>query len=80
VEHAVERFVAQRLGLRQQRPGARGDAQIGEQVRRRRRDVGQHQPRDLLAGEHAARKQRTREARADEAAATGDQQFHGDVS
>ncbi len=56
------------------RPSTRA---VGDEVGGRRDLVGQHELLDGLAAEAVAREQRSREARADEAAAAGDQEFHG---
>ncbi len=76
VEHAVEGFVGQGGALIEQRADACADARVGQQVGRRRHLVGQHDRADGFAGQRAARQQRARQACADEATATGDEQFH----
>ena len=76
MEDRVEAFVLQVAALIEQRAGACADLGIGEQVGRRRCEVGQQHRVDRLPGEPAARQQGAGEAGADEAAAAGDENLH----
>ena len=73
MEHAVKRLVVQRGALREQRAGARLDARVGGEIRRRRELIGDDDALDALARERAALKQRACEPGADEAGASSDQ-------
>jgi hypothetical protein len=55
VEHAVERLLAQCVGVHQQRAGARRDPRVGQQVGGWRGDVGQHHLADVAPAQVAAR-------------------------
>ena len=80
MEHAVEALATQCRALCEQRPDAHFDARVTRQSGGRRDLVGQYQAFEGLAGQVAARQQFGRQAAADKARATGDQELHRRVS
>jgi hypothetical protein len=60
VEHQIEGLIAQGLALFEQGAGARLDPPIAGHVSRRRRQIGQYQLRERLAGKMPAGKESTR--------------------